>query len=75
MKRLGVIEDVSYRGMFIVRPGYTPHRGAMVVDRRNREIGRVSGILGPVAKPFVLIEPLRHGGKGFAGVGAAVYLR
>ena len=74
MKRLGLIEDVSYRGMLIVRPSFAVRIGAAVVDRRNRAVGKVVGTVGPATRPFVLIVPLRNGGKGFELVGAEVFL-
>jgi rRNA processing protein Gar1 len=74
LNHLGTIEDISYRGMLIVRPPFVPRTGAKVVDRRSRTIGRIVGLVGPVSKPFVLIEPLGDGGKGAGMVGMAVYL-
>ena len=74
MRRLGIVEDISHRGMLIVRPGFSPRLGDMAVDRRKREVGRVVGLVGPSSRPFVLIEPLRFGGKGSEMVGMTVFL-
>ncbi len=74
MKRLGTIEDVSYRGMLIVRPDFRVHHGARVLDNRKRDVGTVVGVFGPAARPFVLIKPLRNGEKGADMVGATVFI-
>ena len=74
MKCLGVIEDVSYRGMLIVRSSFAPRTGTGVMSRRSVPLGRVAGVVGPVENPFVLVEPLRDGGKGANLVGTAVYI-
>jgi rRNA processing protein Gar1 len=74
LKRLGVVEDISHRGLLIVRAPLSPAIGSKVLDRRSREIGRIAGLVGPVSRPFILIEPLKHGGRGAELLGSTVYL-
>jgi len=57
MKKLGVVENLSYDGSILVRSEFAPPRGAHVVDRRNRPLGSVVRVFGPVKEPFVSVRP------------------
>ncbi len=57
MKRLGVVENVVYDGSVLIRADYAPRPGAWVVDKRQRPLGRVVKIFGPVKEPFLAVRP------------------
>ena len=72
MRRLGVVENIVYDGSVLVRAEFAPARGAPVVDRRKRTLGRVARVFGPVREPFVAIRP--HAAPAVSLIGADVYL-
>lgn len=57
MKRLGVVENLSYDGTVLVRAERSPRTGSRVVDARSRVVGKVSRVFGPVREPFVAVRP------------------
>ena len=57
IKRLGVVENVAYDGSVLVRSQFAPHLGARVVDKRNRPLGKVAKVFGPVKEPFASVRP------------------
>lgn len=59
MQQLGVVENIAYSGALIVRARFAPPAGAKVLDGRSRALGRVKRVFGPVAEPYVAVEPLR----------------
>lgn len=56
MKRLGVVENIAYDGSLVVRTEFAPPVGADVLDRRNRPLGRVTKVFGPVREPFASVR-------------------
>ena len=58
IKRLGVVENVAYDGSVLVRSQFAPHLGARVVDKRNRPLGKVAKVFGPVKEPFASVRPV-----------------
>jgi len=72
MKRLGVVENLSYDGTVIVRSEFAPSRGATVVDKRNRALGTVVKVFGPVREPFSAVRPKAPGSPAL--LGADVYV-
>ena len=72
MRRLGVVENIVYDGSVLVRAEFAPTRGAPVVDRRKRPLGRVARIFGPVREPFVAVRPRAPAAVSL--IGADVYL-
>src|SRR5437899_11434850 len=52
MRRLGVVENIAHDGTVLVRSEFAPSRGADVRDKRNRPLGRVMKVFGPVRQPF-----------------------
>jgi rRNA processing protein Gar1 len=57
IKRLGVVENVAYDGSILVRSAFPPSLGARVVDKRNRPLGKIVKVFGPVKEPFATIRP------------------
>ena len=68
MKRLGVVENIAYDGTVLVRSEAAPSVGASVVDRRNRPIGRVARVFGPVREPFASVRPAKPASPALIGV-------
>ena len=56
-RRLGVVENIGHDGSLLVRSEFTPARGADVMDKRNRPLGRVARVFGPVKQPFTMVRP------------------
>lgn len=56
-RRLGVVENIGHDGSLLVRSELTPARGAEVLDKRNRPLGRVIRVFGPVKEPFTTVRP------------------
>ncbi len=57
MRRLGVITDITYSGLLLVRAEFAPKRGEVVLDPRKRRVGAVARVFGPTKAPFVTIRP------------------
>lgn len=55
----GHVVDVTPRGLLVKAPKMVPI-GTSLVDVRNQPAGRVVDVLGPVAAPYLLVNP----GKG-----------
>ncbi len=71
-RRLGVVENIAHDGSLVIRSGFTPARGAEVLDKRNRPLGRVTRVFGPVKEPFTAVRPSAPAGPSL--VGADVYV-
>jgi rRNA processing protein Gar1 len=56
-RRLGVVENIGHDGTLLVRSELTAARGAEVLDKRNRPLGRVIRVFGPVKEPFTTVRP------------------
>ena len=72
MKRLGVVENITYDGTVLVRSEFAPAVGQGVVDKRRRPLGRIVRVFGPVHEPFASLRT--SGPASPALVGAEVYL-
>jgi len=57
MDVLGVVEEVTHEGMIIVRGDVTPEYGNIVYDAKQKKIGSVKRIFGPVDRPYVSVAP------------------
>ena len=57
--RAGHVIDVTPKGVLVKAPTMVPI-GTHLVDSRNQPAGRVVDVLGPVASPYLLVNP----GKG-----------
>lgn len=55
----GQVIDVTPKGVLVKAPRMVPI-GTHLVDVRNQPAGRVVDVLGPVAAPYLLVNP----GKG-----------
>ena len=55
----GHVVDVTPRGLLVKAPKMVPI-GSSLVDVRGQPAGRVVDVLGPVAAPYLLVNP----GKG-----------
>lgn len=62
MQYLGDVETVTNDGKIIVRAVTTPEVNNAVFDDRERKIGTVKRIFGPVDSPYVTILPVAKGG-------------
>ena len=72
MKRLGVVENLSYDGSVLVRSDFAPPNGAWVVDHEGKAIGSVWKVFGPVKQPFAAVRPADK--PALRLVGSEVYL-
>ena len=52
-----MVENIGHDGSLLVRSEFAPTRGADVTDKRNRPLGRVSRVFGPVKEPFTSVRP------------------
>jgi RNA-binding protein len=58
MDVLGIVEEVTHEGIIIVRGEMTPDYGNFVYDSKQKRIGTVKRIFGPVDKPYVSVTPV-----------------
>ena len=72
MKRLGVVENVAYDGSVVVRSEFAATPGTRVVDKRQRALGRVVKVFGPVKEPFAAVRP--DGKVALSLLGSDVYV-
>lgn len=73
VEHVGKVDGAGPAGEILVRVS-RPWRwgeGVRLVDRRGRALGRVSGVIGPAAAPWLVLKPLDQR----AGHEAAVRLR
>lgn len=61
MEYLGEIETITNDGKIVIRAVTTPSPNAMVFDHRERRIGTVKRIFGPVDSPYVTVVPSEKG--------------
>ncbi len=52
-----MVENIGHDGSLLVRSEFAPARGADVLDKRNRPLGRVARVFGPVKEPFTSVRP------------------
>ena len=57
MDVLGIVENVSHEGLIIVRSDTAPERGNIVYDAKQKRIGIVKRVFGPVERPYVSVTP------------------
>lgn len=74
MKYLGNVDRVGYNGLLIVRSDFTPPLGEAVFGRGSAMIGKVKCIYGPVARPYLMVQP-NPGADLLRLVGAELYVR
>ena len=54
---LGVVEDVTVEGNIIVRGDNVPDHGNIVYDAKQKRIGSVKRVFGPVERPYITVAP------------------
>lgn len=57
MKFLGTVQEVTSEGRLVVKANFAPQPRARIMDNRKRTIGLVRRVFGPVAGPYVTVEP------------------
>ncbi len=67
-----MVENIAHDGSLLVRSSFAPPRGAEVADKRNRPLGRVIRVFGPVKEPFTSVRPVAPAAPSL--VGADVYI-
>lgn len=72
VRRLGLVENISYDGSILIRSAFAASRGAVVVDKRRRPLGRVMKVFGPVKEPFTSVRP--EGKPTLALIGSEVFI-
>ena len=55
---LGKVVTLTERGFLVKAPKMVPI-GTALVDVRNQPVGRVVDVIGPVAAPYLLVQPPR----------------
>lgn len=69
MKRLGTLLHLSGRGDLIVRGAEMespepfkslPKINSVVVNKNVKQIGKVSGVFGPVDHPYISVKPFKR---------------
>jgi RNA-binding protein len=73
MKFLGNVQEVSFDGKLIVRGSFAPQPRSMVVDNRQKPVGKVSRVFGPVSSPYVAVEPI-GGSSLLSAIGKQLYV-
>ena len=68
MKRLGVVENIAYDGTVLVHAERAAAVGSEIVDKRNRPLGRVAKVFGPVREPFVAVRARSPASASWIGV-------
>lgn len=61
MDYLGDVETITHDGKIVVRAVSTPDVNNAVFDSRERKIGTVKRVFGPVDSPYVTILPVMKG--------------
>lgn len=72
MKRIGVVDNISYDGSIIIRADFAPDKGVHILDKRKASIGRVMKVFGPIKKPFAAVRPNQK--PTLSLIGSEVYL-
>ncbi|MFQ5885491.1 MAG: H/ACA ribonucleoprotein complex subunit GAR1 [Thermoplasmata archaeon] len=74
MRRLGVITDIAYSGLLLVRADFAPKIGEKVLDSRKKKMGTVIRVFGPTKAPFVTVKPSERK-TSLSLVGQELFLR
>lgn len=73
MKFLGTVSKINYDGKLIVRGSFAPNPRDRIVDNRNKPVGQVGRVFGPVDSPYILVRPNGKGGM-LSLIGKQVYI-
>jgi rRNA processing protein Gar1 len=68
MKRLGRVDLISHNGCLLLRGDFAPQEGSGVLDKAGKSVGRIVRVFGPVAAPYVSIEPSTDMRRSMMGV-------
>ena len=71
MEVLGIVEEVTCDGRMIVRCDELPDIGTPVFDEKQKKLGTVGRVFGPVDGPYASVTP--EGGP--ARIGTQTYIR
>ena len=52
-----MVENIGHDGSLLVHAEFAPAKGADVMDKRHRPLGRVTRVFGPVKEPFASVRP------------------
>jgi rRNA processing protein Gar1 len=75
MRRLGRVDLISHNGCLLVRGDFAPQEGSGVLDRSGRELGTIFRVFGPVASPYVSIQPSKEFRRSMVGsIGLEVFV-
>lgn len=55
---VGKVVNVSPKGLLVKAPRMVAI-GTRLVDVRNQPVGRVADVIGPVASPYLVVQPAR----------------
>lgn len=72
MKKLGVIQNLSYKGDLLIKATFAPRRGQEVLGAQKTALGRVRRVFGPVRAPYVAVEP--HGDPNLGLLGSDAWV-
>ena len=53
----GVIQEIGFDGKLIVRGIFRPVPDR-IVDNRNKPLGYIRRVFGPVDSPYIMVEPV-----------------
>jgi rRNA processing protein Gar1 len=67
MREIGVALRIARSGMLIIKLSNQPNAGQVVVDSRNRPVGRIVEVFGPVKSPYASARPLSDLAKHVLG--------
>ncbi len=74
MRIEGYIDSISHDGKIIARFPRMISLNTPVKDIRNKKIGKIDWIFGPVDEPYFEIEPQNKSQKTLSLIGNKVYL-
>ncbi|MFW6153355.1 MAG: H/ACA ribonucleoprotein complex subunit GAR1 [Halobacteriota archaeon] len=75
MRRLGTLERLGQgKGLVALEADELPAIGADAVDQQLQEVGTVVDVIGPVDRPWVVLDPVDDIDLG-AHLGARLYVR
>ena len=74
MRTEGYIDSISNEGKIIARFPTHVNLNTPVKDIRNKKIGKIDWIFGPIDKPYFEIEPLNKSQKTLSLIGSTIYV-
>ena len=74
MKSIGKVVRISRQGLLLSSSPVATEIGQPVSDARSAPIGRVTDVIGPVARPYIVIAP-QKGARVQALLGKELFVR